>query len=184
MSFIKTYFNSFLRDFGQVFRKSNLQTEIDALDKAILSNSIDLKVQMRQDIIVNTSNNFTLNFPVPIATPDDVFHRVQSDTIEFNGIPSQVKNKLSSNTLQIFDLEGNVLLDNVGSYDPARGKVTFIGFNPSQIISGQTFMKVNIEPQDTGKIEPLRNYILALDDDRSSATARLDRQTPNLQVSI
>ena len=184
MSFIKTYFNSFLRDFGQVFRKSNLQTEIDALDKAILSNSIDLKVQMRQDITVNASNNFTLNFPVPIATPDDVFHRVQSDTIEFNGIPSQVKNKLSSTTLQIFDLEGNVLLDNVGSYDPARGAVTFIGFNPSQIISGKTFMKINIEPQDTGKIEPLRNYILALDDDRSSATAKLDRQTPNLQVSI
>ena len=45
-------------------------------------------------------------------------------------------------------------------------------------------MKINIEPQDTGKIEPLRNYILALDDDRSSATAKLDRQTPNLQVSI
>jgi len=184
MSFMKTYFNSFLRDFGQVFRKSNLQTEIDALDKAILSNTIDLKVQMRQNITVNTSNNFTLNFPIPIATPDDVFHRVQSDTIEFNGVPAQVKNKLSSNTLQIFDLEGNVLLDNVGSYDAAKGKVTFIGFNPSQIVSGKTFMKINIEPQDSGKIEPLRNYILALDEDRSSATARLDRQTPNLQVSI
>lgn len=184
MSFIKTYFNSFLRDFGQVFRKSNLQTEIDALDKAILSNDINLKVQMRQEIIVNTSNNFTLNFPVAIATPDDVFHRVQSDTIEFNGIPSQVKNKLSSNTLQIFDLEGNVLLDNVGSYDAARGAVTFIGFNPSQIVSGKTFIKINVEPQNSSKIEPLRNYILALDDDRSSATAKLDTQTPNLQVSI
>ena len=184
MSFMKTYFNSFLRDFGQVFRKSNLQTEIDALDKAILSNTIDLKVQMRQNITVNTSNNFTLNFPIPIATPDDVFHRVQSDTIEFNGVPAQVKNKLSSNTLQIFDLEGNVLLDNVGSYDPAKGKVTFIGFNPSQIVSGKTFIKINVEPQNSGKIEPLRNYILALDDDRSSATAKLDTQTPNLQVSI
>lgn len=184
MGFIKTYFNSFLRDFGQVFRKSNLTTEIDALDKSILSNDIDIKVQMRQNLVVNASNNFVLNFPVPIATPDDIFHRVQSDTIEFNGLPAQIKNKLSSNILQIFDLQGNVLLDNLGSYNPANGKVTFIGFEPSQIVSGKSFIKVNITPQSDAKIEPLRNYILALDTDRSSVTARIDRQTPNLQVSI
>jgi hypothetical protein len=184
MGFIKTYFNSFLRDFGQVFRKSNLTTEIDALDKSILSNDINIKVQMRQNVVVNASNNFVLNFPVPIASPDDVFHRVQSDTIEFNGLPAQIKNKLSSNVLQIFDLQGNVLLDNLGSYNPANGKVTFIGFEPSQIVSGKSFLKVNITPQSDAKIEPLRNYILALDTDRSSVTARIDRQTPNLQVSI
>ena len=183
-NYIKSYFVDFLRDFGQVFRKSNLATEIDSLDKAILSNDIDVKVQMRFDVVLNTENTTTLNFPVPIATPDDVFTRIQSDTFEFNGIPAQMKNQLNSTTLQIFDLDGNVLLDNVGAYSPEKGTVSIIGFNPSQIISGNTFLKVSALPQDDGKIEPLRNYILALDTDKSSATARTDRQTPNLQVSI
>lgn len=183
-NYIKSYFVDFLRDFGQVFRKSNLATEIDSLDKAILSNDIDVKVQMRFDVVLNTENTVTLNFPVPIATPDDVFTRIQSDTFEFNGVPAQMKNQLNSTTLQIYDLDGNVLLDNVGAYSPEKGTVSIIGFIPSQIISGNTFLKVSALPQDDGKIEPLRNYILALDTDKSSATARTDRQTPNLQVSI
>ena len=95
-----------------------------------------------------------------------------------------IKNQLNTNTLQVFDLDGNVLLDNVGAYNPANGHVSIIGFVPSQVISGNTYIKVSALPQDDGKIEPLRNYILALDKDRSSATARTDRQTPNLQVSI
>ena len=37
---------------------------------------------------------------------DDVFHRVQSDTIEFNGLPAQIKNKLSSNVLNHFPFTG------------------------------------------------------------------------------
>lgn len=183
-NYIKSYFDGFLRDFGQVFRKSNLATEIDALDKSILSNDIDLKIQMRLPVTLNVSNTQTLYFPVPIATPDDVFHRIQTDTFEFNGIPAQIKNQLNTTTLQVFDLDGNILLDNVGGYNPANGHVSIIGFTPSQVISGNTYIKVSALPQDDGKIEPLRNYILALDKDKSSATARTDRQTPNLQVSI
>ena len=183
-NYIKAYFNSYLRDFGSTFRKSNLSTEIDALDKAILSNTIDVKVQMRFDTTLNISNTGNLNFPIPIATPDDVFHRIQSDTFEYNGIPAQIKNKLNSTTLQIFDLEGVVLLDNVGNYTPASGVVRLIGFNPSQIISGNSYLRVNVTPQDDGKIEPLRNYILILDAGRSSATAKTDRQTPTLKVSL
>jgi len=171
-NYIKSYFTDYLRDFGSIFRKSNLATEIDALDKSILSNSIDLKVQMR------------LYFPSEIATPDDVFFRVQTDTFEYEGIPAQIKNKLSSTTLQIYDLDGVVLLDNIGSYNPAAGSVSFIGFSPSQIISGNDFLKVSVLPQNDGYVEPLRNYILVLDAGKSSATARLDRQTPSLRVSV
>jgi len=183
-NYIRTYFNQNLRDFGQIFRKSNLMTEIDALDKSILSNDIDVKVQMRFDVTLNTSNTGTLYYPVKIASPDDVFHRIQSDTFEFNGVAAQIKNKLKSSTLQIFDLDGNVLLDNVGGYSPENGTVTLTGFNPSQVISGNTYVKINVLPQDDGKIEPLRNYILVLDAGRSSATARTDRQTPSLKVNV
>lgn len=183
-NYITSYFNSRLRDFGQVFRKSNLMTEIDALDKSILSNDISIKVQMRLGVTLNRENTSTLYFPVAIATPDDIFYRVQSDTFEYAGVPAQIKNRLKSTVLQIVDLDGNVLLDNVGSYSPTNGTVAVIGFNPSQIISGASYLKINIIPQDDGKIEPLRNYILTLDSGKSSATARTDRQTPSLKVNL
>ena len=183
-NYIKSYFSDYLKDFGSIFRRSNLATEIDALDKSILSNSIDLKIQMRLPITVNALNTQTLYFPSTIATPDDVFFRVQTDTFEYNGVPAQIKNKLKSTTLQIYDLDGVVLLDNVGSYNPAAGSVSFIGFSPSQIISGNDYIKVSALPQNDGYVEPLRNYILVLDDGRSSATARIDRQTPSLRVNV
>lgn len=183
-NYIKSYFTTYLRDFGSTFRKSNLATEIDALDKAILSNTIDVKLQMRFNITVNAANSGVVYFPTEIATPDDIFFRVQTDAFEFNGIPAIIKNQLSSNRLQVYDLDGNVLLDDVGSYNAANGSVSLVGFNPSQIISGNDYIKITIVPQDDGRVEPLRNYILTLDAAKSSATARLDRQTPSLRVNL
>ena len=183
-NYIVSYFNTNLRDFGQVFRKSNLATEIDALDKSILSNDITLKIQMRFDVTLNVENVGVLYFPSPIASPDDIFYRVQSDAFEYAGYPAVIKNRLSSTVLEIVDLDGNVLLDNVGSYSPSNGTVSLIGFNPSQIISGASFIKINVLPQDDSKIEPLRNYILSIDSGKSSATAKPDRQTPSLKVNI
>lgn len=183
-NYIKTYFNSYLNDFGSVFRKSNLATEIDALDKAILSSTINVKTQMRFDVVVGTENTGTLYFPMKIRTPDDVFYSVQSDAFEYNGIPATLKNKLNTTTLQIYDLDGNMLLDNVGSFSPEKGSVSIIGLNPSQVISGNTYLRVNATPQDDGNIQPLRNYILRLDSNKSSATAKVDRQTPTLEVTL
>jgi hypothetical protein len=183
-NYMKTYFSTQLNDFNSVFRKSNLATEIDALDKSILSTSIAVKMQMRFNVVINNENTGVLYFPATIASPDDVFNRIQTDAFEFNGVPSQIKNRLNSTVLEIVDLDGNVLLDNVGSYSPENGTVTLIGFNPSQVISGQNYIKVNALPQSDGYVAPLRNYILRLDPDRSSATALVDRQTPSLKVNI
>ena len=179
---MKSFFNVNVSTFGGIFRKSNLLTEIDALDDSILSSTINVSVQMRPTITINTLNTLEVNFPTSIAVPDDVFHRVQSDAFEFNGFVSTIKNRLGSSVLEIVDLDGNVLLDNVGEYNSLSGKVTLVGFRPTQLISGQTFLPIRVTPKSEGTIKPLRNYILQLDTARSSATAEIDRQTQSLIV--
>lgn len=182
--FMATFFQSNLNTFNTPFRRSNLTTEIDALDKSILSTRIQVRVQMILNVVANETVTETIFFPMKIASPDDIFHRVESQTFEFNGIIGLIKNKLSSTTLQIFDLDGNVLLDNVGQYNPQTGAVEIVGFNPSAITGGGNFVKIRVVPENESFISPLRNYIIKLDTTKSSATAVIDRQTPSLEVNI
>ena len=97
---------------------------------------------------------------------------------------SSIKNRLSSTILEIVDLDGNVLLDNVGEYNAADGIISIIGLRPTQIISGQAFLPIKVTPQNDGVIKPLRNYILRIDTSKSSATANIDRQTTSLEVNV
>ena len=180
---MKLFFANNIETFDKVFRKSNLITEIDSLDKSILNSSATVKMQMREDITPNALNTFEMNFPVKIATADDVNFTIESDAFEFNGVPASIKNKLTSTTLQIVDLNGNILLDDVGQYTPSSGKVNINSFQPSAMISGSNIIKIKATPADDGTIKPLRNYILTLDTTKSSATAEVDNQTVSLKVS-
>lgn len=182
--FMSTFFQNNLNTFNTPFRRSNLTTEIDALDKSILSTRIQVRVQMILNVVANETVTETINFPMKIASPDDVFHRVESQTFEFNGIIGIIKNRLASTTLQIFDLDGNILLDNVGQYNPQTGAVDIVGFNPSAITGGGNFLKIRAVPENESFVSPLRNYIIKLDTTKSSATALIDRQTPSLEVNI
>jgi hypothetical protein len=182
--YIQTYFQDNIETFDAVFRKSNLATEIDALDVSILSSEITVKPSMRQDVTINSANTFTINFPMKIATPDDIFYRVQSGPFEYGGVVGTIKNKLSSTALQIVDLQGNILLDNIGSYNPIAGTVDIVAFEPTQIITGQPYLIFSVTPENDSYIKPLRNYILRLDTAKSSATATIDRQTTSLEVTV
>lgn len=181
--FIVNYFKRNLESFNKVFRKSNLLTEIDALNKAVLNTKIDLDIQMREDIVIADLNTFDLQFPTKIMDPDDLFHRVRTDAFEFNGSVAIVKNRLNSNQLAIFDLDDRILLDNVGSYNSDTGLVSFVGLQPQRLLSGDDFIRVQVTPDNESYVQPLRNYILKLETDRSSSTAIIDRQTETLKVT-
>ena len=181
--FVQTYFANNIENFDAVFRKSNLATEIDALDTSILSSSIAVRPSLRQEITINALNTFTLNYPIKIALPDDVLHRVTTSSFEFKGVVATIKNRLNSTVLQIQDLNGNVLLDNVGEYNAAAGTVAVNAFEPSQITTGHSYLIFSVVPEQDSFIKPLRNYILRLDTAKSSATATVDRQTTSLEVT-
>lgn len=181
--FVVNYFKRNLESFNKVFRKSNLLTEIDALNKAVLNTKIDLDIQMRQEVVLADLNTFELQFPTKIMDPDDVFHRIRSDAFEYNGTVAIIKNRLNSNQLAIFDLDDRILLDNVGSYNVDTGIVNIVGFNPQRLLSGDSFIRIQITPKNESYVQPLRNYILKLETDRSSSTAIIDRQTETLKVT-
>lgn len=181
--FIVNYFSRNLESFNKVFRKSNLLTEIDAIGGSILNTKVDVEVQMREEITTAELNTFQVQFPNRIADADDVFYRITTDAFEYNGVVAKVKNRLSTNQLAIFDLDDNILVDNVGSYDADKGTVDFVGFRPTRMLSGASEIKIQVVPRDDSSIQPLRNYILQLETDKSSATAVIDRQTETLVVS-
>lgn len=181
-NFQRNYFANNLGKFGAVFRRSNLLTEIDALNPAILSTRQDVKVQARFEPTVGTQSDHRLAFPMKIESPDDVIPIVSSTTFQYKGKVAFIKNILQSTTLAIYDLQGNVLLNNVGEYIPQTGIVDIVAIQPDALLFGINYIKVSVIPENQSVVKPLRNYILDIDPDESSATAIIDRQTTSLEI--
>ena len=159
---IQNFINENLNTFDSTFRRSNILTKIDALSTSILNSSMTIKVQQRFTPTLNTVANYTVNFPVKIASPDDVNHRVTTSTFTYEGTNAIIKNKLSSTTLQILNNTTlAVLADNIGTYNETSGVVSLNGFNISAFSGDE--IKVSIVPADESTIRPLRNYIISLD---------------------
>ena len=173
-STINSFFNTNLKKFNKVFRRSSLLTTIDALDVAILNSRMDVKMQREQAIDVGQSLTYTINFPAAIAQPDDVNRILTTSLFTFNGKTCSIRNVLNSNKLQIVDNEGTTQIDNIGSYNASVGTVSLVGFNPTAL-QGQT-LQVSVVPANQSTIRPLRNFILDIDNVKSIPIAQLDFQ--------
>ena len=182
-TFVQNYFSDNLATFNAVFRRSNLLTEIDAIDQAILSSKMDVKTQMRITPNPGTLETFNLYYPTRLAGPDDVNLVVKSSAFTYNGVVAKIQNILNSTRLHIVDTDGNELLDNVGQYNPSDGSINIIGLKIDAFIGAFQFLKISVTPENQSVVRPLRNYILRLDRTETTATARIDRQTTSLQVT-
>ena len=171
---INSFFNTNLKKFNKVFRRSSLLTEIDALDVAILNSRMDVKMQREQPIDVGQTLTYTINFPAAIAQPDDVNRILTTSLFTFNGRTCSIRNVLNSNKLQIVDNDGTIQIDNIGSYDASTGTVSLVGFNPTAL-QGQ-LLQVSVIPANQSTIRPLRNFILDIDNVKSIPIAQLDFQ--------
>ncbi len=177
---INNFFATNLNKFNKVFRRSNLLTQLDALDEAILNSKMDVKLNQTFTPSVGETLQYTVSFPVAIATPDDVNHTLTTSRFTLNGQTCTIKNLLKSTKLQVFNNDGEVVVDNIGSYIGATGTVTFTGFNPSAFEGSG--IRVDITPANQNTIRPLRNYILDIDRTLSTSKAQLDFQ--NTQVTL
>lgn len=179
---IRQYFDDNLKAFGKVWRRSDLLGLIDDRSDAILNSSVDVKMQQRLVPILDEQVSYELDYPVKIAEPDDVNTIIRSSTFIFNDKPCSIQNALASNKLQIIDALGQIVIDNIGSYNDDKGTISLVGFAPQQITTGNDFIKFSAVPANQGTIRPLRNYIINVDQDISFASGIIDRQT--LQVSL
>jgi hypothetical protein len=171
---INTYFTTNLKRFDKVFRRSSLLTEIDKLSPAILNSKMDVKVQLRLSPTLGTARNYNLYFPVSIASPDSISHKVVSSRFTYQGTTCVIRNVLGSNVLQVQTLVGTPLVTNVGSYTASTGTISLIAFNPSAIEG--TEMKFSVIPANESTIRPLRSYVIDIDSGLSFARAIVDYQ--------
>ena len=179
---VNQYFTDNLSTFDAVFRRSLVLAEIDDLDPAILNSSMVIKVQQAFQPTLNFLSDFTVNFPVALAQPDDVNHIVQSGNFTSGGKTAFFRNKLKETKLELVDAAtGDIIKDNAGTYSTGTGEVKLVGVE----ISGYTGdkIKVSATPNDQSTIKPLRNYILKIDTDKSASTATVDFQNTSTSLS-
>jgi len=177
---INNYFNANLGKFDKVFRRSNLLTIIDAIDSAILNSKMDIKMKQSFVPLLNSTQSYKINFPVPIAEPDPIILSVSSTQFTFNSQTCSIRNKASSSKLQVVSVDGTIEVDNVGSYSNTGGTVDLVGFKPTAIEGSA--ITLTVTPANQSTIRPLRNYVIDIDTSLSSSRAILDHQ--NTSVSI
>ena len=133
---------------------------------------MDVKMQQRITPRLDAQNDFNLRFPTAIAAADDVNFIIDSSAFNIDNRSAKIRNKLNSNKLQIVTLDGStVIVDNIGSFNPANGTVSLVGFKPSSVIGGVNYIKLKAVPANPSAIAPVREDILQFDEDPSFASA-------------
>jgi len=168
-SAIANYFSTTIGGFSQSFRRSNLLTLIDDISPAILSSRSDVKIQQRITPTIGALNNFNLTFPVNLRVPDDEAPVITSTNFVVQNTTCRIENKLGSNQLRIVDIgTGDIIVDNIGSYEPTLKRVNLVAFKPTSLLGGNDFIKISAIPANQSAISPTLNDILKYDEDAST----------------
>lgn len=143
----------------------------DATNFIINNNLSSSNFTVIRSTLASTSISLTqsLKFPTSIAVPDDDQYIISSNAFVYKGVQCVLKNKLSTNTIQVLNVSGGeVIVDDIGSYQSGTGIVTINYFNPTSISGGATDIKLSAVPSNQSAITPTRNDVLVYDADRSS----------------
>jgi hypothetical protein len=183
-SFVQSYFATNAGKFNDVIHKSKIASAIDGADPSILGTKLDINMKARFTPVVNaTTGNFvrsdyTVNFLNSIQAPKMDTPTITSEKFTFNNLQCTIRNApLHSTTLQIIDGDANVIVGNVGNYEPATGKVNLVGFLPQTIVSGNTYLQIKAIPADDTNFKPLRNTLIELGDNLVAGVPDIDAAT-------
>ena len=165
---ITNYLTTKTGSFNQSFRRSNLLSDIDDVNPAVLSSRADVRMQQRFTPSSGVEQNISFSFPVSIAVPDDVNFIIESSIFKLNELDVKIRNRLNSNVLQVINQStGQVVpnFNNIGTYNPSSGRVDLIGFKSDE----SKLIKLSCVPSNQSAIVPNREYILDFDATRLSA---------------
>ena len=180
---ISDYFATETGDFGESFRKSNLLTDIDESNSAVLSSRADIKMQYRLEISqvstnelgetatvsrFNTPTDYLISFPQELKETNSEAPVVISGSFIYNNRTARIQNKLGEYTLQVVYVDDlSVAVDNVGDYN-TNGIVNLVGFEPQNYSTGSNYIRITAKPGNESTITPSRNLILEYDQQTSS----------------
>ena len=120
-------------------------------------------------IDINKTTAQTIRYPAAIASPDDDTYIITSSNFTYDNQVCSIKNKLSTNTLQVVTAAGTVLVDNIGSF--SNDTVTVKFFAPTSVYGDVNYIKLAALPANQSAIAPERNDILLYDAPASQITA-------------
>lgn len=168
---IQNYFDNTIGNFNQAFRRSNLLTIIDDVSPAVLSSRAEVKMQQRVTPVLNSRNTFDLTFPVDIKAPSTEGPVITSSSFVINGQSATIKNKSNSTILQVIAAGSDeVIIDNIGSFNPTAKTVQIVSLKPSSINGAVDYIKISAIPANQSAISPVLNDILKYDSENSSVT--------------
>lgn len=186
---IATHFSENFGKFSKVFRKSTIQSLIDATDASVLSSKLVVKMQSRLEPVYNTITaryvltDYTVQYLNTIAQPNFNTPTITSDSFVYNGLQCTIQNVIGRNAstkLQVIDTDGNVVVSSIGEYFPSTGVINLYGFQPTSIVSGQSYIKIVATPADDSVIKPLRNTVIDLG--INAVTGLQDKDLANANV--
>lgn len=188
---VRGYFSNNIGKFQQAFRRSNLLTLIDDADPAILSSRAEVTLHKRISPILTVPDNYELNFPVSLKDAvDNETPVIRSTMFTYQGKSVFIRNKLTdrvkvspegrvpvvfdrlpSTKLELVDLEGNVYVSNIGSYDPSRGTVKIQALTVDSVLGNSNYIKIFAIPANESAVQSEFNNILKYDNSESIVTA-------------
>lgn len=172
---IENYNENDLKRFDGVFRYSNLSSQIDATDIAILNNVIRTKMKKRFVPTLSQEGLYILDFPNPIFVKDDDNPIIQSTQFTYQGDVCDlidVDAGGGQRQLKIRRLSNETIANqDVGFIEPSSGKITIQGF-AIDAFEG-SYIEITVTP-DTYDLSPQRNELLTILTDLATITGEVD----------
>ena len=188
---LEEYMGNNLGKFQMTFRRSNMLTLVDDVDPSILSSRSSTLLQKRIRPILTLKENHNLAFPSSLKRPSDIETPVIKTSIFlYQNKNVYIRNKLQdrikvspagttpiiyevlpSTALEMVDTDGNVMVSNIGSYDPDAGTVTINGLTVQAIMSANNYIKLFAVPANESVVTAEFNNVLLFDQSESVVQA-------------
>ena len=178
---ITNYNNTNLKKFDGVFRASQVTTQIDATNPAILNTIMRVNVQKRLYPVIGTAQKYELEFSSPFSTNiAENASVIDSSEFVLNGFNHKMQDIKTDDPnirqVQFYRITNNqkiITTENAGTVDIAAGKVTLTNFNPASITDGGSYITVTGTPS-SNDLAPKRNQLLQIDLLQTTVTPQID----------
>lgn len=187
---IAKYFEENTGKFDQVFRRSNMLTEVDATDPSVLSSRSKTIIQRRFLPLLNFDYNYDQTFPTALQVPDASDEAtIYSSLFTYRNQICFIRNKLldkvritekgeapqfrigPSRALEVVTQSGLVLIENVGEYFPETGRVAITGLRVQNVPGGKNYIKLFAIPANQSVVVSELNNIIKFDPEESFTKA-------------
>lgn len=181
---IKRYNTENLKSFTGVFRYSNLSSQIDATEDAIISNITTIKLHREVDVKYNLNNNYVIYLGNPIYNSGVPEESVVSTGFYTAEEPNKLMfledlpNGTAIGQLRMYYYEADVktYYKTFGSVDYAAGTITIPELEITGIdqTDGQGIFELIIKPQSNDVVS-IRNQLVIIPDENITVGMVLDK---------